>query len=105
MDVVNTVLLWLHLLGLAIGGAAAFGIPVVGSRMASVAPEMRPTLLGLTEGLSKVGRGGLGLLIITGPLMIWLKYNGGADVSRRLRVKCRPGERGVLLCVFDVESP
>lgn len=81
MDVVNTILLWLHFIGLAVGGAAAFGIPVVGSRMQSVAPEMRPTLLGITEGLSKVGRAGLGLLIITGPLMIWLKYGGFGTVS------------------------
>jgi protoporphyrinogen IX oxidase len=87
MDVVNTILLWLHFLGLAIGGAAAFGIPVVGSRMASVAPEMRPTLLGITEGLAKVGRAGVGLLIISGPLMIWLKYNGVGTISAWFWVK------------------
>jgi hypothetical protein len=26
--------------------------------------------------LSAIGRTGLGLLIITGPLLVWLKYNG-----------------------------
>jgi len=81
MEFVNTVLLWLHFMGLAIGGAASFGIPVVGSRMASAPPESRPLLLGITHGLSRVGRVGLGLLIVTGPLLLWLKFNGGAGIS------------------------
>jgi protoporphyrinogen IX oxidase len=81
VDVLNTILLWIHLMGLALGGAAAFGIPVVGSRMQSAAPEMRPTLMGIMQGLAKVGRAGIGLLIISGPLMIWLKYGGVGEVS------------------------
>ena len=78
MDIVNNLLFWVHLTALAVGGAASFGIPVVGSRMPSAAPETRPLLMQIMMGLSKVGRVGLGLLIITGPLLVWLKY-GGVD--------------------------
>jgi uncharacterized membrane protein len=81
MDAINTILLWLHFIGLALGGAASFGIPVVGSRMQSAAPETRPLLMGIMHGLSSVGRAGLGLLIVTGPLMLWLKVGGVDGIS------------------------
>lgn len=76
MDIVIKLLFWLHLLALALGGAAAFGIPVVGRKMPTAAPEMRPTLLAIMHGLSTVGRAGVGTLIVTGPLIVWLKYGG-----------------------------
>lgn len=87
MDVINTILLWLHFMGLALGGAAAFGIPVVGSRMQSAAPETRPLLMNIMKGLAQVGRAGIGLLIITGPLMIWLKYGGVGGISAWFWIK------------------
>jgi protoporphyrinogen IX oxidase len=76
MELVNNILFWIHLTSLALGGAAAFGIPVVASRMPKVAAEVRPTLMQIIKGISTVGRVGLGLLIVTGPLMVWLKYGG-----------------------------
>ena len=78
MDTVNNLLLWVHLISLGLGGVASFGIPVVASRLPSAAPETRPLLLQVMKGLSTVGRAGLGLLIVTGPLLVWLKY-GGTD--------------------------
>jgi uncharacterized membrane protein len=78
MDIVLLILFWIHLVSLALGGAAVFGIPVVGSRMASATAETRPTLFAVADGLSRVGRAALGLLIITGPLMLWLKYGWAA---------------------------
>jgi uncharacterized membrane protein len=86
MAVINNILLWIHLMALAAGGAASFGIPVVGSRMPSVAPEMRPKLLEIMKGLSNVGRIGIGTLIVTGPLMVWLKY-GGAGLNTWFWIK------------------
>lgn len=76
MDIVNNLLFWLHLMALALGGAASFGIPVVASRMPTATPEMRPTLLAIMHGLSKVGRAGIGTLIVTGLLLVWLKFGG-----------------------------
>ena len=76
MDYVNSVLFWIHLVALALGGVAAFGIPVVGSKMPTATAETRPVLFAIVEGLSRIGRIGLGLLILTGPLLVWLKYGG-----------------------------
>jgi uncharacterized membrane protein len=39
-------------------------------------PENRPLLFPISEGLSTLGRAGLVTLIITGPLLIWLKFGG-----------------------------
>lgn len=86
MAILNNLLFWLHLIALGLGGAAAFGIPVVGSRMQAATPELRPKLLEVIKGLSSVGRAGIGTLIVTGPLMVWLKY-GGAGLNTWFWVK------------------
>jgi len=87
MDIVNNLLFWLHLVALALGGVAAFGIPVVGSKMASADVVSRPLLFSVTKGLSTVGRIGFGILIVTGPLLVWLKYGGTAGFTVWFTVK------------------
>ena len=81
MDIINNILFWIHLTSLALGGVAAFGIPVVGRMMPTATPETRPTLFKVAHGLSSVGRAGFGGLIITGPLMVWLKFGGTAGFT------------------------
>jgi putative membrane protein len=81
MEILNNVLFWIHLVSLSLGGAATFGIPVVGSMMATATPDTRPTLFKVAHGLSSVGRAGLGGLIITGPLLVWLKFGGTAGFT------------------------
>lgn len=76
MDVLNNILFWIHLVALSLGGVASFGIPVVGRMMPTATNETRPVLFKVVNGLSMVGRAGLGLLIITGPLLVWLKFGG-----------------------------
>lgn len=81
MDILVNILFWIHLTALALGGAAAFGIPVVGSRMASATAETRPLLFSLADNLSKLGRAAIGTLIITGPLIVWLKFHGTGSLN------------------------
>lgn len=81
MELVVDVLVWLHFMSLGAGGAATFGIPVVGRSMASATAETRPMLLTIMKGLSTLGRLGLGTLIVTGPLIIWLKYGGASGFT------------------------
>jgi uncharacterized membrane protein len=81
MDIVNNILFWLHLTGLALGGAATFGMPVVGGRMRTATPETRPLLFSISHGLSTIGRAGLGMLIVTGPLLVWLRFGGTAGFT------------------------
>jgi uncharacterized membrane protein len=49
--------------------------------MASVDAVSRPLLFSIIEGLSAVGRVGFGILIVTGPLLVWLKYGGMAGFT------------------------
>lgn len=78
MSVVVELLFWIHLVSLALGGVAVYGIPIVGSKMRSATPEQRPLLIKITHQLSTVGRGAFLALIITGPLMLWLGFGGTA---------------------------
>jgi len=63
-------------MGLALGGAAGFGNAVVGRRLRIVGPEVREHLFGVAHGLSRLGMVGMALLIVTGPLLIWLQFGG-----------------------------
>ena len=76
MGILTNILFWIHLSALSLGGAATFGIPVVGRLMPTATNDTRPLLFKVAKGLSTVSRAGLGLLIITGPLMVWLKFGG-----------------------------
>lgn len=87
MDYLNSLLFWIHLVALAAGGVATFGLPVVGSKMMGASAETRPVLWSIIHGLSRIGRIGLGLLIITGPLLVWLKYSGTSGFTYWFWVK------------------
>ena len=78
MEILNSFLFWVHLAGLSLGGAAAFGLPVVGAQMASATPEGRVSLVKALMTISKLGSAGLGLLILSGLVMIWSKFGGPA---------------------------
>ena len=75
MEITFDILFWIHMVSLGLGGAAAFGIPVVGARIAGAPPEARPTLFQIAETLSNIGRVAIALLIITGPIMLWMRFN------------------------------
>lgn len=77
MDV-NTwvnILLWIHIIALAMGAGSSVAMPVIGSKMAGATPEMRATLFSIGNTLSMIGRTGMVILLITGPLMFWLRWN------------------------------
>lgn len=76
MDVLVDILFWIHLVSLALGGVAVFGLPVVGARIGPASPETRPTLFKIAEIFSTIGRAAFGALIVTGPLLVWLRFGG-----------------------------
>lgn len=76
MDYLIQLLIWTHFVALAAGGSATFGIPVVAGKMGTAAPEARPLLMSIVKGLSSVGRGAFLTLLISGPLIVWLKFGG-----------------------------
>ena len=76
MEAFGIVLLWLHLMAIAVAGAAAFGIPVVGAAARRGTADHRPVLMAVAGRLSMAGRGALVVLLVTGPLLIWARYGG-----------------------------
>lgn len=87
MDIAFDVALAAHLLSLLAAGAALIGIPVVFARMGSATPEVRPVLGGIVQSLGRAAQIAFAVLIISGPLMIWLRYGGVEGLSNWFWVK------------------
>ncbi|MEO6012051.1 MAG: hypothetical protein ABIQ30_00485 [Devosia sp.] len=87
MEYLNSLLLWLHLLSLAVAGATIFGMPVIMANMAGVAPDVRPRIGAIAARLSMMSRGALVVLLVTGPLLVWLKYGGASGFGVWFTIK------------------
>lgn len=81
MDAFITVLFWLHLMGLVMGLGGGFANSQIGPRLAGASDEVRPVLWQLEHAMTRISLVGLVLLLITGPLLVWLKYGGLAAMS------------------------
>ena len=71
----NQILLILHLFGFGAAMAAAVGNLTV-MRLIGAAPADAPVLNKVPAVLSRVGQGGLGLLWLTGLIMVWSVFGG-----------------------------
>lgn len=78
MPVFNDILLWLHLMALALGVAGGVGLGQVGQKLVAAGPEQRATYWPLMAIFDRFALGGLVLLLITGPLLLAFKYHGQA---------------------------
>lgn len=78
MDIVFDVLLICHLIAFGVGATTAIGMPIVMRRMAGAAPETRAQLGGIAGRLGLNSRIAVGVLVLTGALMVWVRY-GGVD--------------------------
>ena len=87
MAAISVILVWLHLMAIALAGASVFGIPVVGQVMRAAPADAKPMLMGLARRLSMLGRGAVLVLIVTGPLLLWAKYGGMADLPVWFHIK------------------
>lgn len=74
MEILVNILLWLHIVALVVGGTNSVVMPVIGSKMATATPEVRTTLFSIADRLANFGKGAMAVLLITGPLMLWLRY-------------------------------
>ena len=78
MDIAFNILLVIHLLALAVGATTAIAMPIVMSRMAGATPDGRQMLAGIGVRLGLNSRIAVGVLLVSGGLMVWLRY-GGVD--------------------------
>lgn len=77
MSVIVNLLIWVHLLALAMGFAGGIAMSQIGPRLAAAAPDQRATSWPLANTFTGISHAGLVLLLATGPLILWLKYPGG----------------------------
>jgi len=76
MEIVNAVIIALHLFGLVITMGAGMALRLVMPRIASAGEGERDRLFGIGDALMRNAHIGLGLLWLTGILVVVLKYGG-----------------------------
>lgn len=69
-------LLWLHFMGLATALGGGFALSQTGPRVVTAPEHERPLAWKLERAFSVIATVGMGILLISGPLLFWLKYGG-----------------------------
>jgi putative membrane protein len=82
LDVIINLLIFVHIVAFVAGGSNSVVGPVIGARMASATPEVRAGYIGVMNTLGQVGKVAMVTLLISGPLIMFLKYGGldGASI-------------------------
>lgn len=75
MELLALILFFVHIVAFIAGGANSVVMPIIGPRMATATPETRSVLIGIAETLAKVGKYAMIALLVTGILVLWLKWN------------------------------
>lgn len=75
MDAVALILIIVHIVALVAGGANAVVMPILGGRIATASAETRPQFVGIAEALAKTGKYAMVALLVTGLLVLWLRWN------------------------------
>lgn len=75
MSTLALLLFVIHILAFVAGGANSVVMPMIGSRMATATPETRQTLMAIAGRLANTGKIAMATLIVTGLLVLWLKWN------------------------------
>ena len=69
-------LLFLHFVGLMLGATGGFGSALIMRRAQSLSPEAAGPLRGLGPMLANVSATGLGLMWLSGLVMVWSRWSG-----------------------------
>lgn len=75
MTIITALLIFIHVVAFIAGGANSVVHPLVDPRMATAAPPARDAYIGLRNALAVVGRYAMIALIVSGILVLWLKWN------------------------------
>ncbi|HET6348733.1 MAG TPA: hypothetical protein VFH88_06575 [Candidatus Krumholzibacteria bacterium] len=87
MLVFNKILLMLHFLGLAMGLSAFFANMTMLGLLKKAAPPEKPVLGRFPPLMARIGRIGLGILIVTGVTMVFTRWAGFAAMPWTFDVK------------------
>lgn len=87
MDLSIKLILWVHLVSLALAGCSAFALPMVLGMMAKAEPAQRSVFGQVAAKLAALGRMALVLLILSGLYVLWAKYGTMAGISGWFHLK------------------
>jgi protoporphyrinogen IX oxidase len=76
VDTAFKLLFIIHLVSLVVGGATNVAMPLVGRQLAGATPEVLARLGPIARRLQLNSQVALGLLVVTGIAMLWLRYDG-----------------------------
>jgi putative membrane protein len=72
----TNLLLWIHIVAFVAGGSNTVVMPIIGATLPKVDGQTRATLFGIGFHMAIVGKVAAATLLISGPLLLWLKYGG-----------------------------
>lgn len=75
MDVISSFLIFIHIVAFIAGGANSVVHPIVDPRLATAGPSERAALESVLLTLTRIGRWAMIALLVTGLLVLWLKWN------------------------------
>ncbi|MGB3337528.1 MAG: hypothetical protein WBA73_10140 [Devosia sp.] len=81
MDVVINLLIWAHILAFVAGGSNSVVGPVIAARLPGAAPDVQGAYYAVMDRVAQVGKGAMLVLLLSGPLILWLKYGGIGGAS------------------------
>lgn len=81
MDVFINLLIGAHILAFVAGGSNSVVGPVISARLAGATPDARAGYYGVMNSLAQVGKVAMVVLLVSGPLILWLRYGGLGGAS------------------------
>ena len=87
MNILFDLLLAAHLLSLLAAGGVVVAVPFIAGRIPATAPELRPVLGSIAGQIGIVARVAFAVLLVSGPLMVWLRFGGVAALGSWFWVK------------------
>jgi uncharacterized membrane protein len=73
--VLGLLLFFIHIVAFIAGGANSVVMPIIGAKLATATPDSRGSLMDIAHRLAQVGKFAMGTLLVTGFLVLWLKWN------------------------------
>jgi putative membrane protein len=81
MEIFLNILLWLHFIGVAMALGGGMALAVTGPQFIANVAEYPDLMWGTELAISRLGSLGLVILLVTGPLMVWLRFGGTAALN------------------------
>ena len=83
----TTLLLWIHIVAFVAGGSNTVVMPIIGTTLPMVDEATRATLFRIGFQMATIGKVAAATLLITGPLLLWLRYGGVEGLNGWFKLK------------------